>query len=80
MREGANRADPDGRHGGDLAGIRAHLDYIASLGFTRIWPTPVLENDQASTSYHGYAITDLYRVDPRMGSNEDFRALAREAR
>ena len=80
MREGANRADPDGRHGGDLAGIRAHLDYIASLGFTRIWPTPVLENDQASTSYHGYAITDLYRVDPRMGSNEEFRALAREAR
>ena len=80
MREGANRADPDGRHGGDLAGMRAHLDYIASLGFTRVWPTPVLENDQPSTSYHGYAITDLYKVDPRMGSNEDFRALAREAR
>ena len=80
MREGADRTDPDGRHGGDLAGMRAHLDYIASLGFTRVWPTPVLENDQPSTSYHGYAITDLYRVDPRMGSNADFRALAREAR
>ncbi len=80
MREAANRADPDGRHGGDLAGMRARLGYIAALGFTRIWPTPVLENDQPDTSYHGYAITDLYRVDPRMGSNGDFRALSREAR
>ena len=80
MREAANRADPDGRHGGDLAGMRAQLGYIASLGFTRLWPTPVLENDQPGYSYHGYAITDLYRVDPRMGSNGDFRALSREAR
>ena len=80
LREAANRADPDGRHGGDLAGIRAHLDYIAGLGFTRIWPTPVLENDQPGFSYHGYAITDLYRVDPRMGSNEELRALSRGAR
>ncbi|WP_202843753.1 glycoside hydrolase family 13 protein [Luteimonas saliphila] len=80
MREAADRADPDGRHGGDLAGMRAHLGYIASLGFTRLWPTPVLENDQPSHSYHGYAITDLYRVDPRMGRNEDLRVLSREAR
>lgn len=80
MREAADRADPDGRHGGDLAGMRAQLGYIAALGFTRLWPTPVLENDQPSHSYHGYAITDLYRVDPRMGSNAEFRALAREAR
>ena len=80
MREAANRADPNGRHGGDLAGMRAQLGYIASLGFTRLWPTPVLENDQPGYSYHGYAITDLYRVDPRMGSNADFRALSHEAR
>ncbi len=80
MRERADRGNPDGRHGGDLAGIRARLDYIAGLGFTRIWPTPVLENDQPDLSYHGYAITDLYRVDPRMGSNEELRALSREAR
>jgi len=80
MREAANRANPDGRHGGDLAGMRAQLGYIAALGFTRLWPTPVLENNQPNYSYHGYAITDLYRVDPRMGSNDDFRALAREAR
>ena len=80
MREAADRANPDGRHGGDLAGMRAQLGYIAALGFTRLWPTPVLENNQPAYSYHGYAITDLYRVDPRMGSNGDFRALAREAR
>jgi glycosidase len=80
MREAADRADPDGRHGGDLAGMRAGLGYIAALGFTRIWPTPVLENDQPDYSYHGYAITDLYRVDPRMGGNEDLRALSRKAR
>jgi glycosidase len=80
MREGANRAEPDGRHGGDLAGIRRHLDYIAGLGFTQLWITPVLENDQPHASYHGYAITDLYRTDPRMGTNADYRALSREAK
>ncbi|MFT3763622.1 MAG: glycoside hydrolase family 13 protein [Pseudoxanthomonas sp.] len=80
LKETANRSDPDGRHGGDIAGIRGHLDYIAGLGFTRIWITPVLENDQPSFSYHGYAITDLYRTDPRFGSNDDYRALAKEAR
>jgi glycosidase len=80
LHERANRADPNGRHGGDIAGIRRHLDYIGGLGFTQLWPTPMLENDQPSYSYHGYAITDLYRTDPRMGSNEDVRALSREAR
>lgn len=80
MREAANRANPNGRHGGDVAGIRQHLDYIAKLGFTQLWPTPLLENDQPGYSYHGYAITDLYRTDPRMGSNEDFRALSRDAK
>jgi glycosidase len=80
MKEGANRADPNGRHGGDIAGIRRQLDYIAGMGFTQLWPTPMLENDQPAYSYHGYAITDLYRTDPRMGSNQDFRALSREAK
>ena len=80
LKEAANRADPNGRHGGDIAGIRKHLDYIAGMGFTQLWPTPLLENDQPAYSYHGYAITDLYRTDPRMGSNEDFVALSREAK
>ena len=79
MREAANRANPNGRHGGDIAGIRRHLDYIAGLGFTQLWPTPLLENDQPGYSYHGYAITDLYRTDPRMGTNEDYRALSKDA-
>lgn len=80
MAETANRANPNGRHGGDIAGIRQHLDYIAGLGFTQLWPTPMLENNQPAYSYHGYAITDLYRTDPRMGSNEDVQALSREAK
>ncbi len=80
LRERANRGDPNGRHGGDIAGIRQHLDYIAGMGFTQLWPTPMLANDQPRYSYHGYAITDLYRTDPRMGSNEDYRALSREAK
>ena len=80
MKEAANRANPNGRHGGDLAGIRKHLDYIAGLGFTQMWITPVLENDQPEYSYHGYAITDLYGTDPRFGSNADYRALSKEAR
>ncbi|MGI4842542.1 MAG: glycoside hydrolase family 13 protein [Janthinobacterium lividum] len=73
MLEGAERADPVKRHGGDLAGMRAHLDYIRDLGFTMVWPTPVLENNQPAYSYHGYALTDYYRIDPRFGSNQEFR-------
>ena len=76
MKEAANRSDPNGRHGGDIAGIRKHLDYIAGLGFTQMWITPVLENNQPGFSYHGYAITDLYGTDPRFGSNDDYRALS----
>lgn len=80
LAEAANRSDAYGRHGGDIAGLRAHLDYIAGLGFTQLWPTPLLVNDQPRQSYHGYAITDLYRIDPRFGSNDDYIALSREAR
>lgn len=79
MKEGIDRADPGGRHGGDLAGLRQHLGYIAGLGFTQVWPTPLVENDSARYSYHGYAATDFYRVDPRFGSNDDFRAFVTEA-
>jgi glycosidase len=76
----ADRAQPGGRHGGDLKGIADHLDYIAGLGFTQIWPTPLVENRQPSYSYHGYSATDWYRVDPRFGSNEDYRRLVEQAR
>lgn len=72
MLEKANRSNPDGRHGGDLKGIADHLDYIADMGFTAIWLNPVLENNNPKYSYHGYAITDFYRLDPRFGTNEDY--------
>ncbi|TNY02701.1 alpha-amlyase, partial [Escherichia coli] len=61
-----------GRHGGDLAGLRRHLGYIADLGFTQVWPTPLIENNSATYSYHGYAATDFYKIDPRFGSHEDY--------
>lgn len=80
MKEGIHRDDPGGRHGGDLAGMRQHLDYIAGLGFTQVWPTPLVENNSAQYSYHGYAATDFFRVDPRFGTNDDFGAFVSEAR
>ncbi|MFN3304549.1 MAG: alpha-amylase family glycosyl hydrolase [Roseateles sp.] len=75
-----DRGDPDARHGGDIEGIRQRLDYIAGMGFTQLWPTPLTENAQPRYSYHGYAITDQYRIDPRFGSLDDYKRLATEAR
>lgn len=80
LREAANRAIPGGRHGGDIEGVIQSLDYIEKMGFTQIWLNPVLENDQPEYSYHGYATTDFYKVDPRYGSNGDMRRLSDAAR
>lgn len=78
MREAKiDRSFPGGRHGGDIQGIIQHLDYIQQLGFTAIWPTPMLENDMPGYSYHGYAITNHYRVDPRYGTLETYQALSK---
>ena len=78
-----DRSQPSLRHGGDLEGLRQHLDYFTELGVTALWFTPVLENNSPdhgkSSSYHGYATTDYYRVDPRFGSNADYRRLVDEA-
>lgn len=79
-----DRSEPSLRHGGDLEGIRQHLDYFTDLGVTALWLTPVLENDRPAddgkfSTYHGYATTDYYRVDPRFGTNEDYRQLVDEA-
>ncbi|WP_444542991.1 alpha-amylase family glycosyl hydrolase [Marinilabilia salmonicolor] len=79
MREKADREAPYGRHGGDLQGIMNHLDYIADMGFTAIWLNPVLENDQPESSYHGYATTNYYKIDPRYGTNEEYRQLVEKA-
>ena len=69
-----------GRHGGDLEGIINQLKYIQWLGFTAIWLNPLLENNMPKYSYHGYAITDFYKVDPRFGSNELYKDLADSCR
>ena len=71
-----NRRKPSSRHGGDIYGIINHLDYISDMGFTAIWSTPMLENNMKNLSYHGYAITDLYKIDPRMGTNELYKELS----
>ncbi len=75
-----DRKDGGARHGGDLAGLVQHIDFLAEMGFTQLWLTPVVENAQPAYSYHGYSITDHYRVDPRYGSNEDLQVLSRVAR
>lgn len=75
-----NRAALYDRHGGDLKGILNHFDYIKNMGFTAIWNMPVLENDQKLESYHGYGITDHYKIDRRFGTNEDYRALGKKAK
>ena len=74
-----NRERPNARHGGDLRGIINKLDYINDLGFTTIWLNPVLENRMPGGSYHGYSITDFYKVDPRFGSNEEYCELIDKA-
>lgn len=70
-----DRNDPNARHGGDLKGISNHLNYLSQLGVTAIWLNPVLENDMEGGSYHGYATTDYYKVDPRFGTNEEYKKL-----
>jgi len=74
-----DRNEPSLRHGGDLEGLRQHLDYFNELGVTALWFTPILENDSPDmdrwSTYHGYACTNYYRVDPRFGTNDEYRRL-----
>jgi glycosidase len=80
MLEAPNREFQGGRHGGDLAGVIESLDYFKNLGVSSLWLNPVLENDMPSYSYHGYAMTDLYAVDERYGSNALYKELADKAK
>lgn len=73
-----DRNDPYARHGGDLKGIYNHIDYLDNLGVTTLWLNPFEENNEDHESYHGYAITDHYAVDPRLGDLEDYRTLVNE--
>ncbi len=79
MIEQVDRSFQDGRHGGDIEGIANHLEYLKNLGYTAIWVNPVLENNQETFSYHGYSTTDYYKVDPRFGSNEEYKSLSEKA-
>lgn len=76
--EKADRSNPNGRHGGDIEGIIQNLDYLNDLGITTIWTTPMLEDNEPVFSYHGYAQSDYYKIDPRFGTNEDYKRLADE--
>jgi len=71
-----DRNDNYARHGGDIQGIINHLDYIEDLGFTTVWPCPLLANNMSHGSYHGYAITNYYKVDPRFGTLETYKNLS----
>ena len=76
--EKSDRTKTGGRHGGDIAGIVKNLDYLSELGVTTLWNTPLLEDNEPSYSYHGYAQSDYYKIDPRYGTNEDYKNLADE--
>lgn len=78
--EKVNRKDPNGRHGGDIQGIIDHLDYLQELGISAIWSTPLMEDNMPTVSYHTYAISDYYKIDPRYGTNEEYRRLSAEAK
>jgi neopullulanase len=77
-KEKSNRAFPGGRHGGDIEGIINNLDYLKDLGVTAIWPTPLCEDNDEQYSYHGYGQSDVYKIDPRYGTNEDYARLSKE--
>ncbi|MFZ4435709.1 MAG: glycoside hydrolase family 13 protein [Flavobacterium psychrophilum] len=76
LTEKANRANPGGRHGGDIEGIIQQLDYIQALGATAIWCTPLCEDNDPRGSYHGYGQSDVYQIDARYGTNADYQKLS----
>lgn len=76
--EKADRSNKDGRHGGDIEGIIKNLDYIKELGATAIWPTPLCEDNDERGSYHTYGQSDVYKIDARFGTNEDYLRLSSE--
>jgi len=76
--EKADRSKPNGRHGGDIEGIIKNLDYIQELGATSVWSTPLCEDNDPRGSYHGYGQSDVYKIDPRYGTNEDYLRLSSE--
>lgn len=80
LEKSVNQSNQGGRHGGDIRGIINQLDYLKDMGYTAIWPQPLLENDMPSYSYHGYAITNHYKVDPRFGTLDEYIELSSKAK
>jgi glycosidase len=78
LQEKANRNNPGGRHGGDIQGIINNLDYLKSLGATALWSTPLCEDNDKGYSYHGYGQSDVYKIDARYGTNEEYVRLSSE--
>jgi len=78
-REKADKSNVNGRWGGDIQGIINSFDHIKKLGCTAIWPTPMLGDDEAAWSYHGYACSDYYHIDPRYGTNELYKQMVQQA-
>ena len=78
-REKADKKNVNGRFGGDIQGIINSFDHIAKLGCTAIWPTPMLGDDEEAWSYHGYACSDYYHIDPRYGTNTEYALMVKEA-
>ncbi|PWA06819.1 glycoside hydrolase family 13 protein [Flavobacterium psychrotolerans] len=76
--EKADRKNPGGRHGGDIEGMIQNLDYIQELGATALWPTPLCEDNDKRYSYHTYGQSDVYKIDPRFGTNEEYLKLSSE--
>ena len=79
-KQGVNRADQGQRHGGDIQGIISKIPYLADLGITALWTTPLFDNNDSNYSYHHYACSDYYKIDPRLGKNEDYPRLSNEAK
>ncbi|WP_282786740.1 glycoside hydrolase family 13 protein [Flavobacterium croceum] len=76
--EKVDRSKIDGRYGGDIEGIIKNLDYIQDLGATTLWSTPLCEDNDEKGSYHTYGQSDLYKIDPRFGTNDDYLKLSTE--
>ncbi len=79
LEKAIDRTNDYARHGGDIKGITNHLDYIGNMGFTALWPCPLLTNDMPGGSYHGYAMTNFYEIDPRFGTLNDYLELSQKA-
>jgi glycosidase len=71
-----DRTKAGARHGGDIQGIIDKIPYIANLGVTALWTTPMFENNDTEYSYHHYGTTDYYKIDERLGTAEDYKKLS----